>query len=169
MAQQSTKPKREQNRIKIDMYVGQLTDRNLNVRQLRNRRIPFTPPWVTSILRSLDSNIPQWSSFDWSSSLLQEPKLRSQNHDSAEKPRPAPMTKVCKGIMRVNKPHPLPQSVRVLRYKLDIKGHYQKGTPWLPLLNHKHIKKKPESQHLEERYPFVNSWDTPTMMNNSNM
>ena len=32
MAQKSDKPNREQNRIKIDMNIGQNTDRNLNVR-----------------------------------------------------------------------------------------------------------------------------------------
>ena len=58
MAQQSTKPKREENWIKIDMNEGQLTDRNINVRQLRNRAIPLMPPQVTSLLRNLDSNIP---------------------------------------------------------------------------------------------------------------
>ena len=58
MTQQSTKPKREENRIKIDMNVGQLTDKTLNVRQLRKRAIPLMPPQVTSLLRNLDSNIP---------------------------------------------------------------------------------------------------------------
>ena len=39
MAQRSTKPNREQNKIKIDMNIGQITDKNLNVRWLRNRVI----------------------------------------------------------------------------------------------------------------------------------
>ena len=46
MAQKSNKPDREQNRIKIGMNIGQITDRNLNVRQLRNRMIPVTAPKV---------------------------------------------------------------------------------------------------------------------------
>ena len=50
MTQRSNKPKREQNRIKIDMNIGQTTDRNLNVRQLRNRVTPFTPHQVTSLI-----------------------------------------------------------------------------------------------------------------------
>ena len=110
------------------MNVGQLTDRNLNVRQLRNREIPLMPPQVTSLLRNLDTNIPQWSSFDWSSPP-QKPKLRSQNHNSAKKLRPAPVTKTSKSIKKMSKPHQLSQSMRVLRYKLDSRDHYKKDTP----------------------------------------
>ena len=29
----------------------------------------------------------------------------------------------------MNKPHPLPQSESVLKYKLDSRDYYQKGTP----------------------------------------
>ena len=83
------------------MNVGQLTDRELNVRQLRNRVIPLMPPQVTSLLRNLDSNIPQWSSFDWSNPP-QKLKLRSQNHDLAERLRPASMTKASKGIKKMS-------------------------------------------------------------------
>ena len=35
------------------MNVGQITDRNLNVRQLRNRAIPFTPPISPPLLETL--------------------------------------------------------------------------------------------------------------------
>ena len=62
----------------------------------------------------------------------------------------------------MNKLHPLPQSVRVLRYKLDSRDCYQKGTPSpslsKPLQSEKEIQ---DSQHLEERYPSVNSHDIP--------
>ena len=60
------------------MNVGQNTDRNLNARQLRNRVIPLMPPKVTSLLRNLDSNIPQWLRFNWSGPP-KKPKLKSQN------------------------------------------------------------------------------------------
>ena len=105
------------------MNIGQITDRNVNVRWLRNRMIPFTAPKVTSLIRYLDSSIPQWSNFDWSS-LQQTPKLQSQNHDSGERLRPALVTKSSKGIRKINKLHPLPQSVRVPRYKLDSRDCY---------------------------------------------
>ena len=78
MAQKPNKPKREQNRIKIDMNIGQITDRNLNVRQLRNKAIPITVPQVTSHIRDLNSGIPLWSSFGWSNSQ-QIPDLWVQN------------------------------------------------------------------------------------------
>ena len=114
MAHQSTKSKREQNRIEIDMNEGQFTDRNLNVRQLRNKVMPLMLSQVTSHLRNLNSNIPQQSSFNWSSPP-QRPRVQSENHNSAEKLRSTPMTKASKGIKKINKLHPLPQSVRVLR------------------------------------------------------
>ena len=38
------------------------------------------------------------------------------------------VTKSSKGIREMNKPHPLPQSVGVLRYKLDSRDCYQKGS-----------------------------------------
>ena len=63
MAQKSNNPNREQSRIKIDMNIGQITDRNLNVRWLRNRVIPVTAPQVPSHIRDLNSSIPLWSSF----------------------------------------------------------------------------------------------------------
>ena len=44
MAQKSNKPDREQNWIKMEMNLGQITYRNLNVRWLRNRMIPVTAP-----------------------------------------------------------------------------------------------------------------------------
>ena len=66
MAQKYNKSNREQNRIKIDMNIGKITDRKLNVRWLRNRLIPVTASQVPSHIRDLDSSIPQWSSFNWS-------------------------------------------------------------------------------------------------------
>ena len=48
------------------MNIGQITDRNLNVRWLRNRMIPVTVPQVPSHIRDLDSSIPEWLSFHWS-------------------------------------------------------------------------------------------------------
>ena len=75
MAQKSNKPKREQNRIKININLEEITDRNLHVRWLRNRMILLTAPQVPSLIRDLDSSIPQWSSFDWSNPP-QKPKLR---------------------------------------------------------------------------------------------
>ena len=64
------------------MNIGQLTDRNLNVRQLKNRVIPLMPPQVTSLLRNLDSNTPKQVNFDWNSPHR---NLRNQNLNSAEK------------------------------------------------------------------------------------
>ena len=84
------------------------------------------------------------------------------------------MTKASKGIKKMNKLYPVPQSVRVLRYKLDSRDCYQKGTPQ-PSLSKllKSEKETQESQHLEERYPSVNSQDDPpvpqtTMVNDFN-
>ena len=84
------------------------------------------------------------------------------------------MTRASKGIKEKNKLHPLPQSVRVLRYKLDCRDCSQKGTPQPPLSKHlKNENEAQESQHLEERYPSVNSQDNPpvpqtTMVNDFN-
>ena len=58
MAHKSNKPTRIQNRINIDMNLGQITDGILNVRWFRNRMIPVTAPQVPSLIRDLDSNIP---------------------------------------------------------------------------------------------------------------
>ena len=58
MAQKSNKPDREQNRIQIDMNIGEITERNLNLRQLRKRMIPVTAPQVPSYIIDLDSSIP---------------------------------------------------------------------------------------------------------------
>ena len=66
MAQKSNKPDREQNRIKIDMNIGQIDDRNANVRWLRKRAIPVTTPQVPSHTRDLNSIFPLQSSFGWS-------------------------------------------------------------------------------------------------------
>ena len=129
MAQKSNKPNREQNWIKIDMNRGQITDRHLNVRWFRNRLIPVTAPQFPSHIRDLNSSIPLQSSFRWSNPP-QKSDLWVQNPGSVEKYRPKAVTKVGKGIRKMKKkPHPLPQSVRVLRYKLDSRDHYQKGTP----------------------------------------
>ena len=84
------------------------------------------------------------------------------------------MTRTSKGIKKKNKLHPLPQSVKGLRYKLDCRDCSQKGTPQPPLSKQlKHENEAQESQHLEERYPSVNSQDNPpvpqtTMVNDSN-
>ena len=88
------------------MNVGQITDRNLNVRQLRNRMIPVTAPQVPSLIRDLDSNILPQSNFNWSS-LSQKPKLQSQNHDSSERIRPAPVTKSSEGIRKNKQTAPI--------------------------------------------------------------
>ena len=53
MTQKFNKPNREQNRIKTDMNTGQITDRNLNVRWLRNRTVLVTTPQVLPILVTL--------------------------------------------------------------------------------------------------------------------
>ena len=79
MAQKSNKPDREQHSIKIDMNMGQITDRNLNVRQLRNRVMPVTAPQVPSHIGVLNSNVPLQSSFGWSNPP-QKSNLWIQNH-----------------------------------------------------------------------------------------
>ena len=53
MTQKSNQPNGEQNMIKIDMNIGQITDRNLNVRWLRNIMIPVTTPKSPPILDTL--------------------------------------------------------------------------------------------------------------------
>ena len=128
MAQQSNKPDREHNRIKIDTYIGQITDRNLNVKWLRNRAIPVTASQVPSNIRDLNSSIPLQSSLRWSNPA-QKLDLWVQNPSSVEKPRPKDVSKVGKGIRKMSKLHPLPQSVRVLRYKLDSRVIISRGTP----------------------------------------
>ena len=87
MAQKSNKPNREQNRIKIDMNIGQITNRNLNIRLLRNRAIPVTAPQVPSHIRDLNGSVPLGSSFGWSNPP-QKSNLPVQNPSSVEKPRP---------------------------------------------------------------------------------
>ena len=174
MAQKSNKPNREQNRIKIDMNIGQITDRNLNVRWLRNRVIQVTASQVPSYIRNLKSCIPLWSRFGWSNHP-QKSDLWVQNPDSVEKPRPKVVTKISKGIRKINKLHPLPQSMRVLRYKLDSRDHYQKGTPQ-PFIS-KISQTETEiqnTQHSDEGYPSANAHGTPLapqnkMVNDSNM
>ena len=66
MAQKSTQPNREQNRIKIDMNKGEITDKNLNVGQLRNRAVPVTTPQVPSHIIDLHPSVLLQSSFSWS-------------------------------------------------------------------------------------------------------
>ena len=58
MAQKSNKPNREQNGIKIDMDIGQITDRNLNLRWLRKRVIPVTTPRSPPMLVTLVQMFP---------------------------------------------------------------------------------------------------------------
>ena len=90
--------------------------------------MPVTAPEVPSHIRDLDSSIPPWSRFHWSNPP-QKSNLWVQNPDSAEKLGPTPVTKLGKGIRKMNKLHPLPKSMRVLMYKLDSRDHYQKGAP----------------------------------------
>ena len=62
----------------------------------------------------------------------------------------------------MNKPHPLPQSVRVLRYKLDSRDCYQKGTPQPSISNVSQTETEIQNpQHPDEGYPSVNSHGTP--------
>ena len=97
------------------MNIGENTDRNLNVRWLRNRAIPVTALQVPSHIRYPNSSIPLWSSFT-KSDPPKKSDLQVQKPDAVDKPRPKVVTKIGKGIRRMNKPHPLPQSVTVLRY-----------------------------------------------------
>ena len=61
----------------------------------------------------------------------------------------------------MNKPHPLPQSVRVLRYELDSRDHYQKDTPQPPISNISQTETEIQnSQHPDEGYSSVNSCGT---------
>ena len=155
MAQKSNKLDREQNRIKIDIDIGETTDINLNVRQSRNRGIPATAPEVSSHIRDLNSSIPLWSSFSWGNPP-QKLDWQVQNPSSAEKPRPNTVTKVGKGIRKMNKLHPLPQSVRVLRYKLERRDHYQKDIPQPSISKISQTEKESQnSQHPDESYPCV--------------
>ena len=52
MAQKSTKFDGEQNRINIDMNIGQISDKNVDVRWLRNRAIPVTKTRSPPILET---------------------------------------------------------------------------------------------------------------------
>ena len=110
------------------MNIGQITDKNLNVRWLRNRTIPVTAPQVPSVIRDINPSVPAQSRFGWSNPA-QKSNSRVQNPGSVEKPSPKAVSKVGKGIRKMNKLHPLPQSVRVLRYKLDSRDYHHKGTP----------------------------------------
>ena len=131
------------------MNIGQITGRNLNERWLQNRAIPGTAPQVLSHIRNLNSNIPLWSSFGWSNPP-QKSDLWIQNPGSAEKPGPKAVTNIGKGIRKMNKPHPLPQSVRLLRYTLDNRDHYQKGTPQPSISKISQTEKEIQnSQHLD--------------------
>ena len=150
------------------MNIGQITDRNLNVRWLMDRVIPATVPQVPFLIRDLSSSGPLWSRFGWRN-------LQVQNAGSVEKPRPNAVTKVGKGIMKKNKLHPLPLSVRVLRYKLDSRDYYHKDTPQPSISKISQTETKIQnSQHLDESCPSVNSHGIPLapqtqMANDSNM
>ena len=62
----------------------------------------------------------------------------------------------------MNKPHPVPQSVRVLRYKLDSRDQYQKGTPQPSISNVSQNQTEIQnSQHLDEDYSSVNLHGIP--------
>ena len=141
MAQKSNMPNREQNRIKIDMNIWEITDRNWNVTWLRNRVIPVTTLQVPSHICNLSSSVPLQFSLGWSNPP-QKLDLQVQDPVSAGKPRLKAVTKVGKGIRKVNKLYPLLQSVQVHKYKLDIgREHYHKDTPW-PSLKFHELKQK---------------------------
>ena len=62
----------------------------------------------------------------------------------------------------MNKLHPLPQSVRVLRYKLYSRDHYQKGTPQPSISKMSQTEKEIQnSQHPDEIYHSVDSHGPP--------
>ena len=62
----------------------------------------------------------------------------------------------------MHKLHPLPQSVRVLRYKLDSRDHFQKGTPQLSIYKISQTETEIQnSQHPDESYPSVDSHGPP--------
>ena len=111
------------------MNIGEITHKNLNVRWLGNRVVPVSAPQVSSYIRDPTSSIHLWSSFRWSHPS-QKSDLWVQNPNSIEKSRPKVVTKIGKGMRKMNKLYPLPQSVIVFRYKLDSRDHHQKGTPW---------------------------------------
>ena len=97
MAQKSNKPNREQNRIKIDMSIRWITDRNLDVGWLRNRVIPVTTPQAPSHISNLSSSVPLQSSFGWSNPP-QKSNSWAQDPISVGKSRPKAVIKVSKGI-----------------------------------------------------------------------
>ena len=110
MAQKSNKPNREQNWIKLNMNIGQITDRNLNVRWLRTRVIPVTTPQVPFHIRDHYSSVPLQSGFGLSN-LPQKSDLQVQDTISVGKPGLKPVTKVGKGIRKFDKLYPIPISV----------------------------------------------------------
>ena len=62
----------------------------------------------------------------------------------------------------MNKLHPLPPSVRVLKYKLENKDHYHKDTPQRSISKISQTETKIQnSQHMNESYPSVDSHGTP--------
>ena len=75
----------------------------------------------------------------------------------------------------MSKPHPLPQSVRVIRYKLDSRDYYHKGTPQPSISKISQTETEIQnSLHPDESYPSVDSPCTPLapqshMVNDSNM
>ena len=72
------------------------------------------------------------------------------------------MGSVGNGIRKVNKPHPLPQSLRVLRYKLENRDHYHKDIPHPSISKILQTETKiQDSHHLDGSYLSVNSHGTP--------
>ena len=140
------------------MNIEQITDRNLNVRQLRNRGIPVTTSQVPSHISDLNSSVP----LGWSNPP-QKSNLRVQDSISVRKPRPKAVSKVYKCTRKVNKLHPLPKSVQVHKYKLDIsREHYHKDTPQPSLSKMSQTEAKIQnSQHQDKSYPCVNSHGVP--------
>ena len=67
------------------MNIGQITDRNLNVRWLRNRAKLVTAPQIPSHITDLNSSVPLQSSFGWSNPP-QKSDLWVQNPSPVEKP-----------------------------------------------------------------------------------
>ena len=105
----------------------------------------------------------------------QKSDLWVQNPGLVEKSRPRAATKVGKGIRKMSKLHPLPQSVRVPRYKLDRRHCYQKGTtrPSTSKISQTETEIQ-NSQHPDESYSSVDLHGTPPaphtpMVNDSNL
>ena len=87
--------------------------------------------------------------------------IQVKNSISVRKSWLEAVTRVCKSIRKVNKPHSLPQPVRFLRYKLDSRDCYHKDTlqPSISSISWTETKIK-NSQHLDESYLSIDSHGT---------